>query len=128
MSATHDRRHAGGDVRAVLHHDRRGASRDGVAHEGVPVGALAAQRDEERAGPNRARVARDRVDRRRECSGDARAREGRDEPGGLSHQRVPFAVRARRTKRVGVSSGMKPAWSIAARASSAKTGAATCEP
>ena len=42
--------------------------------EGVAVGAFAAQRDEQRARLHRARIPRDRVDRRRERAGDASAR------------------------------------------------------
>ena len=112
----------------VLDDYRGGAAGDRVGDEVVAVGALAAQRDEERSGADGARIGGDRVDRRRERAGDARAHERRDEAGSLSHQCVPFGERPGLTKRAGPAAGITPAWSIAARASSANTGAATCEP
>ncbi len=120
-----DDRH--GAVQLSLGDDDGRAARDRSGDVRMTVEPLAAQRDEHRPRRGRARIGRDCFDQRRKFAEDARGRQGRNESRRLSHQRVPFVAASWETKRCGAA-GMMPACSIAARASSANTGAATSDP
>ena len=106
-----------------------GAARDRVGDEVVPVRALAAQA-RRTASPGAPRASRSRSRRPTAGASRRRARPRGSPRGGqsLASTRVLRGAHASGPSARATAAGMMPACSIAARASSAKTGAATCEP